>query len=230
MTDIDRAAWFIHESNLIEGVTAFTRDDIRAQLAARSPDGHSGAFMFFAQLAEERLMLTQIDLLLAHRLILLEELELTGEWKPADGIPDDLRAEIGGWRKRAVSVGTPAPTPWPLVPAVMDGWFGRLREFLGASRDRDAVLDFVADSHHEYEAVHPLIDGNGRTGRLIANYVLAYFRHPIAVCTAADRHASYYMACGSQSTALMRAYVRSKSCRPEVPLDAASVDAWPTAP
>lgn len=230
MSDIDRAAWFIHESNLIEDVTALRRDDIRARLAARSPDGHVGAYLYFAQLAEERLSLTQNDLFLAHRLILLEELELSGDWTPSDGIPDDLRAEIGGWRRRAVSVGTHAPTPWPLLPAVMDGWFGRLREFLGAPRDRDAVIDFAADAHHEYEAIHPLIDGNGRTGRLLANYVLAYFSVPIAVFTAADRHASYYAAWGGQSTALMRAYVRSKICRPDVMLDAASAGTWPTTP
>lgn len=230
MFDIDRAAWFIHESNLIEDVTALTRDDIRARLAARSPDGHVGAFLFFAQLAEERLVLTQNDLFLAHRLILLEELELSGAWAPADGIPDDLRAEIGGWRRRAVSVGTHAPTPWPLLPAVMDGWFGRLKAFLNEARTSDAVLDFAADSHHEYEAIHPLIDGNGRTGRLLANYVLLFFGQPIVVCTAADRHASYYAACGSPATAVMRAYFRSKIGSPGVMLDAASSATWPSPP
>ena len=227
MTDIDRAAWFIHESNLIEDVTALSRDDIRRRLAANSPLGHAGAFLFLDQLATERLVLRQQDLFLAHRLILLEELELSGGWEPADGIPEDLAPEIGGWRRRDIRVGLHAPTMWPVLPSVMGQYFDQLEAFLASPHADEEAIDFAADTHYEYEAVHPLIDGNGRTGRLIANYALAFHGLQIAVFTAADRQASYYSACNHPETTLMRRYLRCKMRHPDIALDAASSEEWP---
>ena len=62
------------------------------------------------------------------------------------------------------AVHTP-PQPY-LVPPQMEGW---IRD-LNASRLHPIVE--AALSHIRFEKIHPFIDGNGRTGRLLANFVL----------------------------------------------------------
>ena len=33
------------------------------------------------------------------------------------------------------------------------------------------TMDEVWSAHHDFEIIHPLIDGNGRTGRLLLNWL-----------------------------------------------------------
>ena len=43
-----------------------------------------------------------------------------------------------------------------------------------------SALDCAIISHHMFEVVHPFIDGNGRTSRLIMNLILLQNGFPIA--------------------------------------------------
>ena len=44
--------------------------------------------------------------------------------------------------------------------------------------ETDAVPRGLARLHNEFERIHPFIDGNGRTGRLILNLVLVRLGYP----------------------------------------------------
>jgi len=67
------------------------------------------------------------------------------------------------------------PQPY-LIGPMMEEW---VRE-LNASRQHPIVT--AAIFHLQFEAVHPFVDGNGRTGRLLANYVLMCAGyHPISI-------------------------------------------------
>lgn len=209
MIHLDRCASFIEESNRIEDV-GLARQMIVQALITGTSKGHVGAFLEFRRLAQQRQILCASDLFLAHRLILLEQLELEmPEWKSEDGLPPDIAPEVGGWRRRNVSVGSHQPPGHPMVPAIMADFFDRLRSFFSAARGNEEAIDFAADSHWEYEMIHPFIDGNGRTGRLIANYILLFHSLPIAVFTSVDKN-DYYGACDSADSAKMRTYLRQK--------------------
>lgn len=54
-------------------------------------------------------------------------------------------------------------------------------------------VDRVAQLHAEFVAIHPFIDGNGRTGRLIMNLELLKAGYPLAIISATDRQ-DYYQA------------------------------------
>lgn len=51
----------------------------------------------------------------------------------------------------------------------------------------DKVLTAAAYFHAKFENIHPFADGNGRTGRLLMNYLLVMHNHPPVVIHEEDR-------------------------------------------
>ena len=70
------------------------------------------------------------------------------------------------------------PPPWTEVPALMTDWV------TGANSLQPAAPDFpeaVAQLHCRFEQIHPFLDGNGRTGRLVLNLLLVRLGYPPAI-------------------------------------------------
>ena len=66
------------------------------------------------------------------------------------------------------------------------------KEVIGGSLDRP-LPEALARLHNEFEKVHPFIDGNGCTGRLVLNLVLVRLGHPTVVIFKRQR-AAYLLA------------------------------------
>ena len=49
------------------------------------------------------------------------------------------------------------------------------------------TVEWVAKIHAEFEAIHPFRDGNGRSGRLLLNYLLIVYGHPPAIILKSQR-------------------------------------------
>ncbi len=76
------------------------------------------------------------------------------------------------------------PPSWVEVPAAMADWARSLKFIAGS----DNLIERVAAAHGEFERIHPFLDGNGRTGRLMMNLLLVRFGYPPAIIYTRDRN------------------------------------------
>ena len=101
--------------------------------------------------------------------------------------------EPGNFRRhdiRAFGVGM-VPPSHVQVPSDMDLWARDVRAFgdriLAGDIAAEAIPYELARIHEGFEAIHPFIDGNGRTGRLALNLILVRLGWPPAVIYKSDR-------------------------------------------
>jgi len=130
---------------------------------------HAQAVDFIRDLAraKKRDELTLDDILAIHKLVLQK---INDAW-------------AGRLRTVAVRVtGSPVPCPNYLkVPALMD----ELITTLTTSDKHIAMI--AADAHLQLAAIHPFVDGNGRTARLLMNLVLLQQNYPLVIIEVKDR-------------------------------------------
>ena len=109
------------------------------------------------------------------------------EWEPH---PDALPAEApGGWRRHDILAfpGGMRPPEWTEVPQRISDW---VRAANAAVRSTDPFLpERLAAVHADFEQVHPFLDGNGRTGRLLVNLLLVRSGYPPIVLRSRQRRA-----------------------------------------
>ncbi|WP_165044317.1 Fic family protein [Adlercreutzia sp. ZJ138] len=77
------------------------------------------------------------------------------------------------------------------VPEAIGNVLIEIREALNASNASKNALVIAAYLHAQIARIHPFADGNGRTARLLGNFILLTLRHPPISIDEADR-LSYY--------------------------------------
>ena len=96
----------------------------------------------------------------------------------------------GFYRKCDVYIGgEECPAPYLLPDLMTNSWFYYTEKLMNESKL--PPLEIALISHNIFEVIHPFIDGNGRTGRLIFNKVLAQMGDKPRVIFFNDRF-SYY--------------------------------------
>ena len=65
-------------------------------------------------------------------------------------------------------------TPAPYVKTDMD----LLMRWFNKNKDKLHPLVLACVFHHKFEKIHPFMDGNGRTGRILLNYILLDNNYP----------------------------------------------------
>jgi Fic/DOC family len=77
------------------------------------------------------------------------------------------------------------PPPWPEVSAMVTDW---IREVQALGRGGEGIEpEALAKVHARFEQIHPFLDGNGRTGRLVLNLLLVRLGYPPAIIFKGDR-------------------------------------------
>lgn len=77
------------------------------------------------------------------------------------------------------------PPPWPEVSAMVADW---ICEVQALGRESGGIEpEALAKVHARFEQIHPFLDGNGRTGRLVLNLLLVRLGYPPAIIFKGDR-------------------------------------------
>lgn len=77
------------------------------------------------------------------------------------------------------------PPSWPEVPALIADW---ISEAVGLPEEgRASEPEVLARLHARFEQIHPFLDGNGRTGRLLLNLLLVRLGYPPAIIYKGNR-------------------------------------------
>ena len=77
------------------------------------------------------------------------------------------------------------------VPALVAALTGDLRERLPVATTLRAQLELAFEAHQRLVSIHPFNDGNGRTSRLLMNYVQQYYHQPLTIVFREDRQAYF---------------------------------------
>ena len=95
------------------------------------------------------------------------------------------RERPGSFREHDIQPfpGGMVPPPWVDVHAALTDWTSSLAA-VGSSAQ---PIEALAAAHGAFERIHPFLDGNGRTGRLLLNLLLVRSGHPPAVIYTRDR-------------------------------------------
>jgi Fic family protein len=135
---------------------------------------HREAIALVASLAEKREPVTTSIVRQLHALVLARiDDENAGQYR-------QLPVRIAG--------ATHEPPPAWDVSARMSDW----ADWLAAQEAEGAeAVELAAVAHHRLVSIHPFLDGNGRTARLIMNLVLLRAGYPPAIIARANR-AQYY--------------------------------------
>ena len=107
-------------------------------------------------------------------------------WQVAPHPDATPRENLGSFREHDIHpfAGGMVPVTWPLISAEMNTW---LRSVNSLNATLPAFPEALARNHCRFEQIHPFLDGNGRTGRLILNLILVRLGYPPAVIYKRDR-------------------------------------------
>ena len=172
---------YTYNSNAIEGNTLTLRETdmvLRGITIDKKPlkdhleaIGHKDAFNYMVDLVREKKELSESIIKQLHTLVLADK-------------PEDR----GIYRRVAVRImGAKHSTANPL--SISDKIYNLIEEF-NADKETN-IIKKLALFHIKFEAIHPFIDGNGRTGRLLVNFELMKNGYPPIDIKYSDRKAYY---------------------------------------
>ena len=173
---------FTYNSNAIEGNT-LTLKETALVLEGITVDqkplkdhleavGHRDAFLYVREIAESKIDISEYTIKSIHSLVLIDRPEDKGQYRR---IPVHI---MGAYTE-------------PVQPYLIEP---KMHELILTNEERKSsmtAIERIARFHLEFEGIHPFVDGNGRTGRLLLNLELIRDGFPPINVKFADRGRYY---------------------------------------
>lgn len=90
-------------------------------------------------------------------------------------------ASKGELRKGNVSAGTTYFPNFSKVPSLLENLIRDIGTRMSGQLTLEDKINLSFDAHFSFVSIHPFYDGNGRTSRLLMNYIQAYYDLPLAI-------------------------------------------------
>jgi excisionase family DNA binding protein len=171
---------YTYNSNAIEGNTLTLRETdlvLRGLTIDKKPlkdhmeaVGHKEAFDFVSDLVKENVPISESVIKQIHYLVLADKKEDRGVYRR-------VPVRIMGAKHEPVQ-------PYLIAPKMEQ----LLQDY---AKSKEHIVTKLARFHIEFEGIHPFIDGNGRTGRLLVNLELMKAGYPPMDIKFTDRMAYY---------------------------------------
>jgi Fic family protein len=101
-------------------------------------------------------------------------------------LPQDRK---GVWRREDVWVGKQKAPSWETVPELMNEWIRKANRYQSADITKEEKDGLLLELHLEFEKIHPFVDGNGRTGRMLWNFQRLKCGLPLAIINEKNKEA-----------------------------------------
>ena len=154
--------------------------------------GHNEAINWVIDLVNGERPLTENFIRELHMLLLKESYEVDAI--TPDGNPTKKRVTVGSYKTTANHVktktgeifrfATPEETPSKMNDLL--NWFNEKRIVENIN-----PIFLAAEFHYKFIRIHPFDDGNGRTARILMNFILMQFGYPPAIIKTEDK-ANYF--------------------------------------
>jgi hypothetical protein len=192
--DIWRGIWFeeAHHSTAIEGNTLVLKEvevllaegravgakELREYMEVR---GYATAAEWtYNQGVDPATWATDAEIITLHEVRHVHALAMTPVWDIAPHSAATEREGPGSFREHEIQPfpGGMTPPSWVNVPADIEAWLHDLNHLVPRAANFPEAL---AQLHCRFEQIHPFLDGNGRTGRLVLNLLLVRLGYPPAI-------------------------------------------------
>jgi Fic family protein len=98
-------------------------------------------------------------------------------------------SSAGAFRKGNVTAGASYFPNFDKVERLTTDLVKQLNDYMDTPLDAASQLNLSFDAHFNLVSIHPYYDGNGRTSRLLMNYIQAYYNLPLAIVQSENKAA-----------------------------------------
>ena len=156
--------------------------------------GHNEAINWVIDMVKDNRPLTENFIRELHQLLLKESYEVDAI--TPDGKPTKKRIAVGSYKSSPNHVKTKtgeifyfaSPEETPAKMADLMAWYNEKKD--------DAAVNpifFAAEFHYKFIRIHPFDDGNGRTARILMNFILMKYGFPPVIIKTEDKE-NYFAA------------------------------------
>lgn len=182
----------VHQSNAIEGSSLTQSETFTLLENNLTPNAkpvkdmnmaldHYDALKYVIEMAEKKRAMS-IELIQEINALVMKS---TGKvYHHALGVTDETKGDI---RKFAVAVSNRYFMSYQKVPQYLKELVNYINENLGTCTDIESCYNLAFEAHYQLVSIHPFSDGNGRTSRLLMNYIQHYSGYPMTLVFAEDR-------------------------------------------